>query len=90
MLASAASKPVRSLIPSRYWKASRVHWILTQRRMGDDASRLRWYRLHGLSSEVNAAVDGGLIQGLAGIIVPTFPQRSPPWLFTKAARGGAA
>jgi hypothetical protein len=24
----------------------------------------------------------------AGIIVPTFPQRSPPWLLTKAARGG--
>src|ERR1700681_3524054 len=26
----------------------------------------------------------------AGIIVPTFPQRSPPWLLTKAARGGLA
>ena len=24
----------------------------------------------------------------AGIAVPTFPQRSPPWLLTKAARGG--
>ena len=24
----------------------------------------------------------------AGIIVPTFPQRSPPWLLTKAASGG--
>src|ERR1035437_738181 len=24
----------------------------------------------------------------AGIIVPTFPQRSPPWFLTKAARGG--
>jgi hypothetical protein len=29
--------------------------------MGDDASWLRWYRLHGLSSEVQASIDGRLI-----------------------------
>ena len=29
--------------------------------MGHDAARLRWHRLHGLSSEVKASIDGCLI-----------------------------
>src|ERR1700730_12886715 len=30
--------------------------------MGDADPRLRWHRLHGLSSEVKASIDGGVIQ----------------------------
>jgi hypothetical protein len=36
--------------------------------MGDDAPRLRWHRLHGLSSEVKASIDGGLTKLLASTV----------------------